>query len=675
MGGGVIIGAFWGLVVAVLVAAVLSLSAPLPPRDASMAERPAEVPEAEAPDGSTDGGTDGETGAGLPAPEVAAGPEPEAGSEPGPAVAEPPAPVAAPEQETTTARAGPADAIPLPAGSEFNRPPPEEAAQLPQSDSAPGLAAPMAPPAPETDLSGGIDAAPPPQPSVVAVPSAPAPVAPAPDDISALAPAGQTGPGAADAPPRPAPAPVRAPGLDRGALPDVTDPPPPAVRPGDDPAAAPQEAPRSPSPDAFAPEASAEAQPEIAADPPMPGSAPEPAAETAPADPAAEPAAPGAPAETPMPDDSPRPAAADSAADGAQTPPPDAAPQLPAPEPPAVVRLVPPRATTPPDDAGTPPGARAAEGSAGDAADAEPPRTAETQAAPRVIRPAAPPGEDAGTASAVLPQIAGPGRMGPVPGDAADDMGGAAPPDGNRDTDRGVDPPAEADAALPAIEAFAVPFDASGARALISVVLIDQPHPRLDLATLTGLDFPVAFAIDPARPDAAQRAEAYRAAGFEVLMLGTVIPEGATATDTEVALAAARTRVPEAVALMDTTDSRIQSDRPVLEAVVGVAAGEGQGLVAFPRGLNTAEQVAARADVPAATLFRLLDDEDQRATVITRFLSRAEFAATQQGAVIVAGRTRPATVTALVSWAQGARNAGVAIAPVSAALTRLAETE
>jgi polysaccharide deacetylase 2 family uncharacterized protein YibQ len=59
--------------------------------------------------------------------------------------------------------------------------------------------------------------------------------------------------------------------------------------------------------------------------------------------------------------------------------------------------------------------------------------------------------------------------------------------------------------------------------------------------------------------------------------------------------------------------------------------------------------------------------------VITRFLGRAEFAAAQEGAVIVAGRTRPDTVTALFSWALGDRNEGVAIAPVSAVLQRLAE--
>jgi hypothetical protein len=39
----------------------------------------------------------------------------------------------------------------------------------------------------------------------------------------------------------------------------------------------------------------------------------------------------------------------------------------------------------------------------------------------------------------------------------------------------------------------------------------------------------------------------------------------------------------------------------------------------------------------------------------------------------VAGRVRPDTVTALYSWALGDRDAGVAIAPVSAVLRRLAE--
>jgi hypothetical protein len=108
------------------------------------------------------------------------------------------------------------------------------------------------------------------------------------------------------------------------------------------------------------------------------------------------------------------------------------------------------------------------------------------------------------------------------------------------------------------------------------VILIDEPDDRLDIETLTRFSFPVAFAIDPSRPDAAERAAIYRAAGFEVLMLASVIPEGATASDTEVALSVARDRVPEAIAIMDTPESRVQSDRVVLEATVGVAARAGR---------------------------------------------------------------------------------------------------
>jgi len=92
--------------------------------------------------------------------------------------------------------------------------------------------------------------------------------------------------------------------------------------------------------------------------------------------------------------------------------------------------------------------------------------------------------------------------------------------------------------------------------------------------------------------------------------------------------------------------------------------------VTFPRGLPVAEQSAARQGVPAATLFREIDSDRERATVITRYLDRAAFAAGQQGSVIVVGHTYADTVTALFSWVLGNRSEGVALAPVSAVLTR-----
>lgn len=219
----------------------------------------------------------------------------------------------------------------------------------------------------------------------------------------------------------------------------------------------------------------------------------------------------------------------------------------------------------------------------------------------------------------------------------------------------------------------AVPFDGDADRPLLAIVLIDDPESAMEMDLLTRFTFPVAFAVDPTQPDAATRAEAYRDAGFEVVIYGDIFPEGATPADAETALAAAQDVLPGAVAFLDTIDSRVQADRPILDATVAVLAETGHGVLAFPRGLNAAEQTARRESIPTETLFRLLDDEDQRATVITRFLTRAAFAATSEGVAVVAGRTRPDTVTALFSWALGSRSEGVAIAPLSAALLRGAE--
>jgi polysaccharide deacetylase 2 family uncharacterized protein YibQ len=607
MGGGIILGVFWGVLASLAVAAIVSLNTPLPPRPETVEVAVEEAPAAEAE-------------AAPPAPEEAAAPEAPAQAED----TEAPAPaddaaVPADGEEPATRPSGPADTIPLPAGSEFNRPPPEEEAQVPGVDAPPGVVAPGAPPLPLQTTGGGIDTAPAPQPEVSAALSAPqAPVALTGD---ATAPALGNAASVPGGRPAPAPPPVPAPEPDAAAAPDAETAPKPEET---------AEATVAEEGGAVSGSTGTVANAETDAETDG-GSRPEPSAsDAAPEVPVAE--APAAMSEVP---------AAIAEAPAVET----AASALQPAPPASVVQLVPAR-----------------EGGALGVATPEAPPTELAQAeapamapAPRILRPGAP---EAGART--LPQIVAPGRT-ELPATPEETTAEAAP-----------EAPA-ADEDVPALVAHAAPFDAAETRPLIAVVLIDEPDARLDISALTDFTFPVAFAIDPTRPDAAERAAAYRAAGFEVLMLGSVIPEGATATDTEVALAAARRNLPEAVALLDTPESRIQSDRAVLEAAVGAVAREGQGLVAFPRGMNTAEQMAARVDVPAATIFRLLDDEDQRATLITRFLARAEFAAVQEGAVIVAGRTRPDTVTALYSWALGDRNEGVAIAPVSAVLLRLAE--
>lgn len=253
---------------------------------------------------------------------------------------------------------------------------------------------------------------------------------------------------------------------------------------------------------------------------------------------------------------------------------------------------------------------------------------------------------------------------------------GAAMPAADPDPapDAAAVPPLSPSDRADALRDNAEPFEVAIGTPLMAVVLIDDPATPLDPAALADLSFLLTFAIDPTRPDAADRAEAFRAAGFEVVILAApAIAQGATPADVETALAAAIDTIPQAVALMDDPSGRIQSDRPVLDATMAALGATGHGFLAFPQGLNAAEQTARRLGVPGTTFFRLLDDEDQRATVISRFLGRAAFDAAQTGSVIVAGRTRPDTVTGIFSWALANRVEGVALAPVSAVLQNLPE--
>ncbi|WP_224814568.1 divergent polysaccharide deacetylase family protein [Hasllibacter sp. MH4015] len=576
--GGLSVGVFWGLIVSAIGLAAVSLSVPLPPRDGTAAvEVAAEAAEDSAP-AEVDAVAE-EALAPLPAPapeapveEATVGDAPAAEAEPPAEDAAPAAPAedAAPDAEEVPAEeqdaTRPATEVPLPSGSEFNRPPPEEEAVLPAPDAAPSTNAPA--PLVVADVEAPtLDVAPAAQPDV----SVDAPAAPV---VAAL--------GAAPEQPS------------ANARPSVAAEPTTLSQPV-----------ASANPDVDTATAAL----------PEPEAAPEPAPVVAPEEDVAEAAGVGedaAPESDPAPD-----------------PTPDPAPE----------------------------------------AIAETPQIAPSL--PTISAPPAAPAlgeETAGLATPVFPQTSGLPQVTPGAGEVDVPAFPQAPETEGDLAEVAVE--ADPDATLPAIEAFAAPFDTSEERPLLAVVLIDDPESRIELATLTRFTFPVAFAVDPLHPDAQIRAQTYREAGFEVVILGSMVPEGATPADLEVALSSALLILPEAVAVMDTPGGRIQSDRPILDATVAALGETGHGLLAFPRGLNAAEQSASRADVPAATLFRLLDDEDQRATVITRYLARAAFTASQEGAVIVAGYTRPDTVTALFSWALGGRSEAVAIAPVSAVIQR-----
>ena len=229
-----------------------------------------------------------------------------------------------------------------------------------------------------------------------------------------------------------------------------------------------------------------------------------------------------------------------------------------------------------------------------------------------------------------------------------------------------TDPQAVADQSP--LRQFARNFDNPSGKPLFAVILRDTGAADIDRASLAALPFPVSFVVDPLAPNAAEAAAIYRAAGQEVIMLASGIPVGAQASDLEQTFQSLGAVLPQAVAVMDLGDGGFQNDRPLASLVVPIVKSQGRGLITFNRGLNAADQVARRIDVPSATIFRQLDAAGEDLPLIRRYLDRAAFKAAQEGRVMVLGDTRPETIAALMEWTVEGRASSVTLAPVTAVL-------
>lgn len=218
------------------------------------------------------------------------------------------------------------------------------------------------------------------------------------------------------------------------------------------------------------------------------------------------------------------------------------------------------------------------------------------------------------------------------------------------------------------ITAYAEPFDASVTKPLMSIVLIDDAD-AVGIEALADFPYPLSFAIDPTEPGAADKMRARREAGFEVVAL-IDLPAAALPADAEVALAAALAALPESVAVLEGIGSGIQGNRPLSDQVTEILAQTGHGLVTQDNGLNTVPKLAARSGVPTAIIFRDFDGAGQTPTVMRRFLDQAAFRAGQQGTVVMLGRVRPDTISALLLWGLQDRANRVALAPLSALLRK-----
>lgn len=222
----------------------------------------------------------------------------------------------------------------------------------------------------------------------------------------------------------------------------------------------------------------------------------------------------------------------------------------------------------------------------------------------------------------------------------------------------------------------AVPFDDPEGRPRLSIILIDRGDSVIDASALQDFPYPLTFAVDAARPDATEASTRYRDAGFEVMALVDLDPES-TPQDAEIAIEASLAAVPDAVAVMEGDATGFQARREVADQVSAILNERGYGLVMLPNGLNTAQKLAAKSGVPSATVFRDFDGAGQDAAAIRRFLDQGAFKAGQRGAiegsedesVIMMGRLRPDTISALLLWGLQDRARRVALAPVSAVLT------
>lgn len=220
-----------------------------------------------------------------------------------------------------------------------------------------------------------------------------------------------------------------------------------------------------------------------------------------------------------------------------------------------------------------------------------------------------------------------------------------------------------------ALQVNAVDFEVPAGKSMMSVILLHDGGDESSalLASLAAVPFHLNIAVNGAHPAAGSDAAEIRHAGHEVL-LQLALPARATPTDVETGFLSVQNMVPDAVAVLDSSAGQIASNRAVASQLSEALLESGHGLVLFNAGLNTAGQLASRAGVPNARVFRNLSAGGENAHRIRRMLQRAEFKARQDGSVVLVGMLNDETLRTLQEWALDDRGENTVLAPVSAVL-------
>lgn len=293
-----------------------------------------------------------------------------------------------------------------------------------------------------------------------------------------------------------------------------------------------------------------------------------------------------------------------------------------------------------------------------------------TEAEPRIL--AAPPEPQADLAAETeadpAPKINRPAVISGMPGKRVGRLPTIAAPvlSGDQPAASAAEAPAAEDKPLTGrpIEDDALPFDAGDSRPRLAIVLIEGA----DATALQDLpSAPLAVAVDPSAPTAAEEMQKLRAAGREVVALGP-LPDGARPEDAAVAVSGYLATLPQAVAMIENAPGGLQPSPQTAAQVVDELARGGRGLIAYPGGLNQSARLAADAGLPFGEIYRDLDSVGEDPVAIRRTLDQAAFRAGQTGRVIVIGHASPQTVAALARWLGSPRAGTVVVAPVSAVL-------
>lgn len=226
------------------------------------------------------------------------------------------------------------------------------------------------------------------------------------------------------------------------------------------------------------------------------------------------------------------------------------------------------------------------------------------------------------------------------------------------------------EALAPALERYSADFENPNDLPIISIVLFDDG--ATDVARIADLGFAPTIAVDALAQGAQGRADAYRAAGFEVAMQVS-LPEGAQPSDVEITFQSAFGIIPEAVMLFSDGTGVVQNNRSVTAQVMEILAADGRGFVTVQRGLGNAARTAQEEGVPSAIIQRDLDAGSESARAIGRGLDQAAVRARQVGGAVLLGRMQPQTLTALRDWAAGNDQETLLIAPASAVLLATSE--